>query len=379
MISEHFPQSLNRNGSIAAPLFNLQSALDMESLWQSCLEIVELAIPYRSCSLMSDITGFRPTQARHHVKAPRSPDYMPATSLTISQPYLAQNPLVRRYTYSQIASQDSHAPERRLAQEPEPEWENFVHLAFWRDGLPEAVLSIHRPPEQSGLADGEIGLLDYIYPMIDAGLQRLRHLEREREKTEALTGFLQRLPLAVMLVASDGRTLYSNDDARRLIERWDRNLRQRDAENHRMATCIGRLLGSTGDRGRVPFVEHPHLKGFRIRAEPQEHGVRTDPSRTFVLTFEESCDLRRDIALPSQAAAAALRRLSASERRVALLVGLGLRNEDIAQRICRSRRTIESQISSIFSKLHLTNRAQLVRMLSQRDNFEPDFWDGHFR
>ena len=58
-----------------------------------------------------------------------------------------------------------------------------------------------------------------------------------------------------------------------------------------------------------------------------------------------------------------LKSLSPSERKVAALVAAGLRNGDIAQQLCRSRKTIESQVSSIFRKLDVANRTQLARLL----------------
>jgi DNA-binding NarL/FixJ family response regulator len=58
-----------------------------------------------------------------------------------------------------------------------------------------------------------------------------------------------------------------------------------------------------------------------------------------------------------------LRQLTPSERRVALLVAAGLRNQDIAERLQRSRRTVEYQLNAIFRKLDLTSRTQLVRAL----------------
>jgi DNA-binding NarL/FixJ family response regulator len=59
-----------------------------------------------------------------------------------------------------------------------------------------------------------------------------------------------------------------------------------------------------------------------------------------------------------------LERLSPSERKVALLVATGLRNDAIADQLCRSRKTIECQISSIFRKLDIDNRTQLARLLN---------------
>lgn len=59
-----------------------------------------------------------------------------------------------------------------------------------------------------------------------------------------------------------------------------------------------------------------------------------------------------------------LKCLSPSERKVAGLVASGLRNDAIAERLCRSRKTIECQISSIFRKLDIANRTQLARLLN---------------
>jgi DNA-binding NarL/FixJ family response regulator len=47
-----------------------------------------------------------------------------------------------------------------------------------------------------------------------------------------------------------------------------------------------------------------------------------------------------------------------------MLVAAGLSNGAIAQKLCRSRKTIESQISSIFRKLNVGNRTQVATLLS---------------
>ncbi|AXQ31759.1 LuxR family transcriptional regulator [Solimonas sp. K1W22B-7] len=62
-------------------------------------------------------------------------------------------------------------------------------------------------------------------------------------------------------------------------------------------------------------------------------------------------------------ALAALNKLSPSEQRVARLVVEGLRNEQIAERLCRSPRTVEFQLHNVFRKLGVGNRVQLSRLL----------------
>lgn len=225
----------------------LLQALDIGTLWQACAALVAQALPCHSCSLMSDIDGYEPRQGRHFIAAAVD-EAPPVTSLAVSAPYLAAHPRVRGYTYSQVVSQDALAAARLQAQNPGPGWREFIHLAFWNDGRLDAVLSIRIRAERTRLSAAELAFLAELYPILDAGLQRVRVLESERARHAA--------------------------------------------------------------------IEAP------------------------------------------------LQRLSPSERKVAALVAQGLRNDDIAQRLCRSRKTIESQLSSAYRKLDVANRAQLVRLLA---------------
>ena len=56
--------------------------------------------------------------------------------------------------------------------------------------------------------------------------------------------------------------------------------------------------------------------------------------------------------------------LTDAERAVAVLVTRGLSNLQIAQRRGRSPRTVANQVRSIYTKLEIESRQQLVRLLS---------------
>lgn len=58
--------------------------------------------------------------------------------------------------------------------------------------------------------------------------------------------------------------------------------------------------------------------------------------------------------------------LTASEEAVVGLVGQGLTNSEIAERLFVSRRTVESHLRRVYPKLHLTARAQLVSVIARR-------------
>lgn len=67
----------------------------------------------------------------------------------------------------------------------------------------------------------------------------------------------------------------------------------------------------------------------------------------------------------AQPPAAALARLTPSEREVAALAAEGLSSQEIAARRQRSARTVENQLAAIFRKLEVGSRAELMVRLGR--------------
>jgi len=368
------PASAAPADSYRALVVDLQSALDLESVWKACRKLVASQLPHRSCSLMFNIVNYEPTDARHHVTQPRNPDYVPATSLTISGPFLARHPQIKLYTYSQILSEDPDARRRALDQEPEPEWNEFVHLAFWHGDRPEAVFSIHRPPEQSHISADEHAFLEQLHPMIEAALRRIRAVEGERMRRASYEHFLRQVPLTLMFVNAAGETLFANGEAEKQCGRWNRGLRGADIAQH-LPENVGAVFEDALRRGDddtetlagrpvTVRIAHPVLEGLSVKIDCnwQLAGAQMMPS--YVVTFlDEPLAGDADDEL-SPAALLVLQRLTPTERRVARLVAKGLRNHTIAEHLSRSRRTIEFQLNSIYRKLDIRSRTELVRALS---------------
>jgi len=361
-----------------ALVVDLQSALDLESVWKTCLKLIASKLPHRSCSLMFNIVNYEPTDARHHVVAPKNADYVPATSLTISGPHLARHPQIKLYTYSQIVSEDPDAERRRLDQEPDPEWNEFIHLAFWNDSRPEAVLSIHWPPEHAYISPEQQAFLEQLHPMIEASLRRVRALEGERSRRASYEHFLRQVPLTVMFVNAAGESMFANNEAEKQCGRWNRGLRSAVPAEARfqlpreVGPMFDQALGIAatdqaeplpGQAGSVKLA-HPSLKGLSVKIDRnwQFTGLQMSPS--YVLTFLDEPVAGEQSEELSQAALLALQMLTPTERRVAQLVAKGLRNDKIAEHLSRSRRTIEFQLNSIYRKLDISSRTELVRVLS---------------
>jgi DNA-binding NarL/FixJ family response regulator len=62
--------------------------------------------------------------------------------------------------------------------------------------------------------------------------------------------------------------------------------------------------------------------------------------------------------------------LSQREREVAQLLGEGLSNRAIAERLVLGERTVESHVSAILAKLHLSNRAQIAAFVARAHPYQ---------
>jgi DNA-binding CsgD family transcriptional regulator len=363
------------------PIFDLQTALDLESFWRANLRLLHSVMPHHSCSLMLGIVDFQPLEGRHHVEGEIQDDNHPVTSLSISRPFLAAHPRVKLYTYSEIFQEDPQAGQRRLEREEQFwGWNQFVHLAFWDGARPDAVLSIRRTKEQGDFIAEEKEFLANLHPVIDAGLRRLRVLERERGRSEGMERFLLGLPIPVMFLDSDGKLGFATPEAYDLCAVWNYGFKKARTMNTRrcfhipaeiVAACA--RLASVWDRGSVQGVtvglesarvEHPEIARLIAKVDVSQPFKGSLVRPGFWVTLSGEMNLDGANAELGTEAAHRLQFLTPSERRVALLVAEGCQNSDVARRLGKSPRTVEFQLNMIYKKLCITGRTELAHVLS---------------
>lgn len=365
LVLDNFDNVTARN-PVAEARDSLMRAIDMDALWQACTQLVPQVLPCHSCSLMFDIDDYEPQQGCHFLAEDKD-TATPVTSLAVSAPYLAANPKVRWYTFSQIASQDARAAARLQAQDPSPDWHEFIHLAFWNERRLEAVLSIRILAEHRALSHEELAFLGDLYPVLDAGLQRVRSLESERIRHRAFEALLYRLPLATAVVDADLSPLYLSPEARRVCTPWASTGDGR----RRLPALVEQGIRKTTEDSAIPQelvsltidafeLAHPS-RNLRMQVKISPPLELAPGRRHYILTFVPVAGATDE---SSARQLALMQRLSPSERKVATLVLDGLRNDEIAQALYRSHKTIESHISSIYRKLDVANRAQMVRRLA---------------
>jgi DNA-binding NarL/FixJ family response regulator len=109
-----------------------------------------------------------------------------------------------------------------------------------------------------------------------------------------------------------------------------------------------------GARGLVPKDRSPEVLVKAIR--------RVDAGELWFERELVHAALRRatPAATPLDAEAARIASLTAREREVVALLGEGLKNEQIAQRLSISEKTVRNHLSSVFDKLGVSDRLELL-------------------
>ncbi len=144
----------------------------------------------------------------------------------------------------------------------------------------------------------------------------------------------------------------------------------------------GRVAMSIGDASALGLLESAHqawarlelpFEAARVRAQiarlvaGTEPEVAVDQARRALATFEElgagldadrTAELLRSLGATPRVGAKGLGLLSGREQQVLRLLGAGLSNPEIANRLYISRKTAAHHVSSVLTKLDLRNRAE---------------------
>ncbi|MHC9086053.1 helix-turn-helix transcriptional regulator [Luteimonas sp. RIT-PG2_3] len=374
MLIRDLPTPPYTQSDAAAAHRALRHAPDLDSLWRSCVDVFDASLPYAACELFFDFEGFKPRRALQNVRAPNPSSAQPPVSLSVAGPFLARHPRRQIYSYSQILRNDPGARRRRQLQIQGCRWNEFVQSAFWRDDQLDTVLSVACSDKDQTFSRQATELLQDIYRDVDDSLQRLRALDAERQRHVTLECLLDCLPSAVLLISADGRVLFGNDMARQACRRWNEGLPdpawQLQADSGALfAPHPLPSLESLRARGAAT-IRHPQIATLSLRVSAQTQTARPDMCNCHLVELVDVKALRTDAAPQDTVSDTAshgtyLQTLTPRERRVAQLVANGMRNEEIASKLCRSRRTIEFQVSSVYRKLGVSSRIQLSRLLSE--------------
>jgi DNA-binding CsgD family transcriptional regulator len=221
-------------------------------------------------------------------------------------------------------------------------------------------------------------LLRQLYPQFQTALCRLGSLEREHSVRKDLEEFLNRLPMPTILLRWNLKVIYQNRAAREFCAMWEKG-----PEEAKRTKAISPIPSDILDRCRLlkqkwADAKHPNPAQVDFKEEQVRHPRSPHLRATLHLKQLSSCgvaqphflieceDLRRQAGAHTEPASSSLPhlvRLTRREQEVARLVCEGRSNQEIADAACLSLAMVKKHIHSIFRKLEVTSRSQLVALM----------------
>lgn len=237
-------------------------------------------------------------------------------------------------------------------------------LVVWRGDAPLAFVQILRRADHGDFSDDEMKLLEGVYPHIAAAVRRMFLLHNERATRLSLDKFLHSLPEAMVLLDPELKVVHYNSAAVEACAKWNlgasraRSLkRAADFELPPDVLEVCREM-KAWPIGRARVYAKPGSPRFscRLRKVQLHSSPLYRPMTLLRFDDTEMMPADRDPAQTFWAHSS----LTACERELALLVCEGKSNREIARELCKSSATVRNQLHSVYEKLHISRRAQLI-------------------
>jgi DNA-binding CsgD family transcriptional regulator/PAS domain-containing protein len=248
-----------------------------------------------------------------------------------------------------------------------------VALFFWNDRLNaiDCALALHRSDRMSDFDPEEIRAIERIYPHIETAFRRVAKLQNAAAIRQSLDGFLRDLPLPTVLLDWELRPVYYNRAALESCALWESGVahKTRARDRLRVPAELLAVMREMKNRWGEALRSNPGSTSFetRVMTNGRNSQLRASITMTvlrsphlgkpsFLLRFESTGS--RGAARLSHIAM-----LSPREREVALLVCDGMSNQEIADSLGKSLATVKTELHSVFSKLEVKSRGQLIALL----------------
>lgn len=252
-------------------------------------------------------------------------------------------------------------------------WHHLAVALYWRGDQVGSQIAIRRKREQGDFTQEEVEFLEALHPHIETVLNRLLELEEERARRRCLEELNHHLPFALMFLNWDLTPIHVNRAGLEQCALWNFGPEKARAYQPRAAfhpppeiyrACatlkadwLARQSTGATRSAEVVTVKHATQPGLTasIRLHLEPHVRAAYPG--FIVYLENETATPAPDRLPGNSL---LAKLTAAEREIACGVCEGLGNEEIAARLRKSVKTVKGQLTSIYKKLGVTGRAQLL-------------------
>ncbi len=366
-------------------IFPLHAATEVEELGRAALPLLRAAFaPTARATLFLGHFGMR--EARRVFTDPpitgSTEWYKERGRINPFTPYIGAHRRLTHYRFRDVVGphEEFSTTEffRRFAQ-PEG-WADGLSGLFWKGDEVKAMFSIYRAAGGPEFGPADVERLKAIRPHLETAIDRVQLLHTERLYRKVLEEFNRHIPLGLMLLDWDLRTVFANTEAVKECAVWchgpkvARGLISRDRlelPSPVQAVCETMkaeiLRANAKDRPEFAHVlqrlAHPSIPDrlAAVSAVNAEAGLLAKPG--FLVVLEDRSLERQPLARVPVEKQRLLWALTPSEREVALLICEGCSNAEAARRLKKSPLTTKKQLTSIFSKLNVRTRGRLMALM----------------
>lgn len=222
--------------------------------------------------------------------------------------------------------------------------------------------------------------LERFHRHFQTAFARFLNAEAENSIVLALRGLVSHSCTGLVTLDWELRPCYSNRSAIQLCEAWVRGLDAGDHKSHKgrvslpeeiFKECVQLKISLAGQKADESHPEHlsvvecaalPGLRASIRLVRPAAAGLRRP---FFQVRLERPIGVSGQGKNRKNGLSDDLRNfLSPSERELLEVAAEGLTNEEIATRLGKSLATVKSQIQSIYRKLSVSNRSELIARIS---------------
>jgi DNA-binding CsgD family transcriptional regulator len=374
----------------ARQLEAVAKAESLDDFAAGCKRLFGATMAYHSLFIsFSGLDYFCPWLIRDTVPAKCDVSYVTDRydRLNPTQPFLRKNMGVTLSVFQEqlgtMRTPDRQAYLERFKQHEG--WDKYAEIYFWNGNTLQAHICVRRSTTQPDFTRDDLRLLGDLREAFSTCVRQLHRHHRERLTSNSLQQVLGNLPIPIIILDWDLQPICFNTAARAVCAEWihgaahARALKLNqfetlpaevvaacEAEKHRLSSISFRASGAEARFApRFRSISHPLRGGLSAQLEVLElpRGLIAMPN--FIVRFQRapSASLEQGTFERSAGPLTALTCLTRCEREVALLVSQGLGNQDIATRLSKSLPTVKMQLQSIFRKLDVSSRTQVVALL----------------
>jgi DNA-binding CsgD family transcriptional regulator/PAS domain-containing protein len=244
-----------------------------------------------------------------------------------------------------------------------------------KDGPATVGVCIARPPKAEAFGKENAARLQMLFPHIERAICIMRRMNTLGSMLAAEAEIIDRVPVGVLIVSSDGRALYVNEAARRIIDQHDGLAISRGKlfaslanETRTLRRAIGSAAKDRNDAGVDPggtiSVSRPSLRrAFQVLVVPiKGHRFAFDLGDENDLALVLVSDPELGPMLPEEVVAR-LYGLTAAEAKLAVQLAHGDSLKEVADATRRSENTLRWTLKNLLAKAGCRRQIDLVRML----------------